>query len=71
MAKRLQLVAESQKPTNAESVKARGKFGLGGKHMNKCTFCGREGEWKTKNVGGYEILEVCSDCEVEILEGES
>lgn len=37
-------------------------------NMNKCTFCGREGEFSTKNVGGYEILECCSDCEREIKE---
>lgn len=34
--------------------------------MNKCTFCGREGDYPTKNVGGYEILECCSDCERDI-----
>ncbi len=38
--------------------------------MNKCTFCGREDQSKTKNVGGYEILECCSDCEAEITQGE-
>lgn len=38
--------------------------------MAKCTFCGKEGEAKTKHVGGYEILESCTDCESEILEEE-
>lgn len=38
--------------------------------MAKCTFCGREGEEKTKYVGGYEILEYCTDCESEILKEE-
>lgn len=37
-----------------------------GKVYNKCTFCGREDNVPTKNVGGYEILEHCSDCEREI-----
>lgn len=36
--------------------------------MNKCTFCGREDDQDTKVVGGYEILECCTDCEVEINE---
>ncbi|HDR8453991.1 TPA: hypothetical protein QC364_000783 [Bacillus cereus] len=36
---------------------------------NKCTFCGGTGTCDTKNVGGYEILESCTDCEKEILEG--
>ena len=36
--------------------------------MVKCEFCGRENEdSRTKNVGGYTILECCTDCEVEIL----
>lgn len=35
--------------------------------MAKCTFCSREGEEKTKHVGGYEILECCTDCKDEIL----
>ncbi|UUV46131.1 hypothetical protein [Bacillus phage vB_BanS-Thrax1] len=36
--------------------------------MEKCQFCGREDDaHKTKNVGGYEILECCTDCEAEIL----
>ncbi len=34
--------------------------------MAKCTYCGREGNSKTKFVGGYEILECCTDCEWEI-----
>lgn len=34
--------------------------------MNKCTYCGRTGDFNTKNVGGYEILECCSDCERDI-----
>lgn len=34
--------------------------------MNKCTYCGREGEEKTKEVRGYTILECCTDCEKEI-----
>ncbi|MFA6105915.1 MAG: hypothetical protein WC725_05000 [Patescibacteria group bacterium] len=39
--------------------------------MNKCTFCGRESEsHKTKFVGGHGILECCTDCEAEILEGQ-
>lgn len=39
--------------------------------MEKCTFCGREGSDsnKTKVVGGYIILDVCTDCEEEILTG--
>lgn len=38
--------------------------------MNKCTFCGRESDFHdTMNVGGYEILTCCTDCEEEILEG--
>lgn len=36
--------------------------------MNKCTFCSREADEKTKFVGGYEILECCTDCEEEITE---
>lgn len=35
--------------------------------MNKCTFCGRKSTHRTKSVGGYEILECCTDCEDEIL----
>lgn len=35
--------------------------------VNKCTFCGREDTCGTKMVGGYTILEVCTDCEDEIL----
>lgn len=36
--------------------------------MNKCTFCGRESEsHDTKHVGGYTILECCTDCETEII----
>lgn len=38
--------------------------------MAKCTFCGREVEAKKIYVGGYEILEDCTDCESEILEEE-
>jgi hypothetical protein len=35
--------------------------------MNKCTFCGRESDiHDTKTVGGYTILECCTDCEAEI-----
>lgn len=34
--------------------------------MNKCTFCGREAEADTREVGGYTILDVCTDCEFEI-----
>lgn len=37
--------------------------------MNKCTFCGRLSNDKTKFVEGYEILEHCTDCEDQILEG--
>ena len=33
---------------------------------NKCTFCGRTAEEKTKYIGGYEILECCTDCEDEL-----
>ncbi|WP_324655086.1 hypothetical protein [Bacillus paranthracis] len=36
---------------------------------NKCTFCGKTDTCDTKNVGGYEVLESCTDCEKEILEG--
>lgn len=36
--------------------------------MAKCQFCGRKEDMKTRVVGGYEILECCTDCEVEILE---
>lgn len=36
--------------------------------MAKCTFCGREADQKARFVGGYEILECCTDCEDEILE---
>jgi hypothetical protein len=37
--------------------------------MNKCTFCGRESNCHdTREVGGYTILECCTDCEGEILE---
>lgn len=35
--------------------------------MNKCTYCGRESDHDTKFIGGYEILECCTDCETEIL----
>ncbi|MFE8703961.1 hypothetical protein ACFYKX_25645 [Cytobacillus sp. FJAT-54145] len=32
--------------------------------MNKCTFCGRNSDChNTKFVGGYQILECCTDCE--------
>lgn len=41
-----------------------------GSEMKKCTFCGREDKQNTKIVGGYEILESCTDCEVEILDDE-
>lgn len=35
--------------------------------VNKCTFRGRKCNFnKTKNVGGYEILTCCTDCEGEI-----
>ncbi|MCQ4924872.1 hypothetical protein NE686_17350 [Tissierella carlieri] len=34
--------------------------------MSKCTFCGREEDEKTVFVGGYEILESCTDCKEEI-----
>lgn len=37
--------------------------------MNKCTYCGRTSNCKTKFIGGYEILECCTDCEAEIQEG--
>lgn len=40
------------------------------KEMNTCTFCGREDDCDTKVVGSYTILEVCADCEDEILEDE-
>lgn len=33
---------------------------------NRCTFCGREEDERTKFVEGYEILESCKDCEREI-----
>lgn len=37
--------------------------------MEQCTFCGRESETEnTKHVGGYTILDHCTDCEAEILE---
>ncbi|BCC15097.1 hypothetical protein BC30048_p2003 (plasmid) [Bacillus cereus] len=40
-------------------------------NMNKCTFCGRESNCHdTREVGGYTILECCTDCEGEILEQE-
>ena len=39
--------------------------------MNKCTYCGREGDWRTKAVGGYTVLECCTDCEREILAKQS
>lgn len=32
----------------------------------KCTFCGREDIANTKIVGGYTILETCTDCEEDI-----
>lgn len=37
--------------------------------IKKCTFCGREGSEgdSTKVVGGYTILDSCTDCEKEIL----
>lgn len=37
--------------------------------IKKCTFCGREGSEgdNTKVVGGYTILDSCTDCEKEIL----
>ena len=38
--------------------------------MNKCTFCGREAIDNTRYVGGYEILDCCTDCEDEILNAE-
>lgn len=38
--------------------------------MNKCTFCGREANCETKFVNGYEILEICTDCEEELMEQE-
>lgn len=34
--------------------------------MAKCTFCGREADQSTRFVGGYEILECCTDCEEKI-----
>lgn len=40
--------------------------------MEKCTFCGRESDsHKTKSVGGYQILECCTDCEHEIENDEA
>lgn len=38
--------------------------------MNRCTYCGREANSNTEQVGGYTILEVCTDCKDEILEGQ-
>lgn len=36
--------------------------------MARCNYCGRESEaHEIKVVGGYEILECCTDCETEIL----
>lgn len=38
--------------------------------MARCTFCGNEQEdVNTKYVQGYEILETCTTCEKEIIEG--
>lgn len=35
--------------------------------MERCTFCGRESESaRTITVGGYTILEHCTDCEREV-----
>lgn len=40
--------------------------------MAKCNYCGRESEsHEIKHVGGYEILECCTDCEAEIVADES
>lgn len=39
--------------------------------MNKCTYCSREGDFDTKTVGGYTILDCCTDCEDEIQDKES
>jgi hypothetical protein len=40
--------------------------------IKKCTFCGREGSEgdNTKVVGGYTILDSCTDCEKEIFDNE-
>jgi len=39
--------------------------------MERCTFCGRESETaNTMVVGGYTILDHCTDCEREILEND-
>lgn len=38
--------------------------------MTKCTFCGREDNCGMKVVEGYEVLETCTDCEIEIKVGE-
>ena len=36
--------------------------------MAKCNYCGRKSVFcGLKEVGGYSILEVCIDCEEEIL----
>lgn len=36
--------------------------------MAKCNYCGRESDsHEVKQVGGYYILECCTDCETEIL----
>lgn len=35
--------------------------------MNKCTFCGREADQEVQYIGGYTILESCTDCEEEIM----
>jgi|GEM_PF-5061279 len=34
--------------------------------MAKCTYCSREADQPTKHVGGYKILECCTECEEEI-----
>lgn len=38
--------------------------------MSRCTFCGRVADHEnTKVVEGYTILDECTDCEMELLEG--
>lgn len=37
--------------------------------MAKCTYCGRKSAFcGVKEVKGYQILEVCIDCEEELLD---
>lgn len=37
--------------------------------MAKCTYCGRKSAFcGVKEVKGYQILEVCIDCEEEIID---